>query len=87
MVRIVNFSLHVLDLIYFVYIWLSDLPVLQELVRRLETNKNEHRLYQEAADTFNSWLTTSCNKLQQYYNKQGTKEDIESRLIKIRVGI
>ena len=56
-------------------------------MRRLETNRNEHKLYEEAAETFNIWLMTSFNKLQQYYDKQGSKDDIENRLIKIRVCI
>ena len=45
----------------------------------------DHSHYQGAAEEFTTWLDVATEKLQSLHNSAGTKDDIENRLIKLKV--
>ena len=57
------------------------------MLRRVELRLSEHQQYQTAVDEYTTWLDGAAEKLQTLHNSAGTREDIENRLTKIRVGV
>ena len=53
--------------------------------RKAETQCNEHRNYIVAAEDFNTWLNSTKEKVSVLINVVGTREELESRLTRIRV--
>ena len=56
-------------------------------MRRVDVHVNDHRRYQVATEEYATWLDGAAEKLQTLHNSAGTKDDVESRLNTLRVGI
>ena len=57
----------------------------KEALKKAETQCNEHRNYMAATEDFNTWLNSTKEKMSVLDNVVGTKEELESRLTRIRV--
>ena len=54
-------------------------------MKRLESHCADHQNYKAAADEFSTWLGGAKNKMASLSSTAGTKEELETRLTRIRV--
>ena len=45
----------------------------------------EHQRFEEACEDYMAWYDGTIQTLQEFHNSSGTKDDIENRLIKLKV--
>ena len=80
-----------LDIFIYIYIFkhifynIYNVMCLKDLVRKWEVYCGEHQQYKSNIEDFNKWLLTAQQKLDDLHQTGGTKEDLESRLNKVKV--
>ena len=61
------------------------LKLLQDLVRKCEMYVAEHQRFDESCEDYTTWYNATTQALQELHNSTGSKDDIENRIIKLKV--
>ncbi len=60
---------------------------LQALTHKSETCVGEHQKFDESCEEYITWHDTTIQTLQELHNSAGSKDDVENRLIKLKVTV